>query len=125
LTKQTAINNEKLFLHITLFFSLVCFSQNEQLAQYYDKGDFEKQKSAMKNCQTQNSQYFLRIIDCSQQLKQYECRKALQQRFAQYQQGNILVELYNNLLQKKDAKANTYFDQALERIKKNPKEVYE
>jgi hypothetical protein len=48
-----------------------------------------------------------------------KCRKALQQRFAQYQQGNILVELgYNNLLQKKDAKANTYFDQALERIKK-------
>jgi hypothetical protein len=27
------------------------FSQNEQLAQYYyDKGDFEKAKSAMKNC---------------------------------------------------------------------------
>jgi hypothetical protein len=34
------------------------------------------------------------------------------------------VELgYNNLLQK-DAKANTYFDQALERIKKNPKSVW-
>jgi hypothetical protein len=32
---------------------------------------------------------------------------------------------YNNLLQKKDAKANTYFDQALERIKKKKKEVYE
>jgi hypothetical protein len=32
------------------------------------------------------------------------------------------VELgYNNLLQKKDAKANTYFDQALERIKKKSK----
>jgi Tfp pilus assembly protein PilF len=53
-------------------------------------------------------------------------KKALQQRFAQYQQGNILVELgYNNLLQKKDAKANTYFDQALERIKKNPKKCTE
>jgi hypothetical protein len=31
------------------------------------------------------------------------------------------VELGNNLLQKKDAKANTYFDQALERIKKKSK----
>jgi uncharacterized protein HemY len=82
----------------------------------------------MKNCwkKSSNSQYFLRIIDCSQQLKQYECRKALQQRFAQYQQGNILVELgYNNLLQKKDAKANTYFDQALERIKKIQKKCTE
>ena len=36
---------KKLFLYSTLFFSLVCFSQNEQLAQYYfDKGDFEKAK---------------------------------------------------------------------------------
>ena len=36
---------KNLFLHIVLFFSLVCFSQNDQLAQYYyDKGDFEKAK---------------------------------------------------------------------------------
>jgi hypothetical protein len=35
---------KKLF-YILLFFLLVCFSQNEQLAQYYyDKGDFEKAK---------------------------------------------------------------------------------
>jgi hypothetical protein len=51
LTKQIAFKNEKTLLHITLFFYWFVFSQNEQLAQYYyDKGDFEKQKSAMKNC---------------------------------------------------------------------------
>ena len=34
---------QKILLYINLFLSLVCFSQNEQLAQYYyDKGDFEK-----------------------------------------------------------------------------------
>ena len=121
---------KNIFLHIALFFSLICFSQNEQLAQYYyDKGDFEKAKISYEELLKeipQNSQYFLRMMDCSQQLKQYESvEKALQQRFNQYQQGNILVELgYNYQLQKKDAKANSYFDQALERIKKNPKEVY-
>ena len=121
---------KKLFLHIALFFSLVCVAQNEQLAQYYyDKGDFEKAKISYEELLKeipQNSQYFLRIIDCSQQLKQYEsAEKALQQRFDQYQQGTILVEMgYNYQLQKKDAKANSYYDQALDRIKKNPKEVY-
>ena len=121
---------KKLFIHIALFFSLVCFSQNEQLAQYYyDKGDFEKAKISYEELLKevpQNSQYFIRIIDCYQQLQQYDsAEKALQQRFDQYQQGNILVELgYNYQLQKKDAKANACFDQALERIKKNPKEVY-
>lgn len=121
---------KKLFLHITLFFSLFCFSQNEQLAQYYyDKGDFEKAKISYEELLQEiplNSQYFLRIIDCSQQLQQFEsAEKALQQRLIKYNQGNILVELgYNFQLQKNDAKAKTYYDQALDRIRKNPNEVY-
>ncbi len=121
---------KKLFLHIALFFSLVCFSQNEQLAQYYyDKGDFEKAKISYEELLKEiplNSQYFLRIIDCSQQLQQFEsAEKAIQERFNKYNQGNLLVELgYNYQLQKNDDKAKMYYEQALERIKKNPNEVY-
>ncbi len=121
---------KNIFLHITLFFSLLCFSQNEQLAQYYyDKGDFEKAKISYEELLQEiplNSQYFLRIIDCSQQLQQFEsAEKAIQERLNKYNQGNLLVELgYNFQLQKNDVKAKMYYDQALDRIRKNPNEVY-
>ena len=121
---------KKLFLHISLFFSLVCFSQNEQLAQYYyDKADFEKAKISYEELLKeipQNSQYFLRTIDCYQQLQQFDiAEKVILQRLDKYKQGSLLVELgYNFQLQKNDAKAKNYYDQTLERIKKDPNEVY-
>jgi tetratricopeptide (TPR) repeat protein len=121
---------KKLLLHISLFFSLVCFSQNEQLAQYYyDKGDFEKAKISYEELLQnipQNSQYFLRTVDCYQQLQQYDvAEKAIQARLDKYKQGNLLVELgYNFQLQKNEVKAKIYYEQALERIKKNTNEVY-
>jgi tetratricopeptide (TPR) repeat protein len=121
---------KKLLLHISLFFSLVCFSQNEQLAQYYyDKGDFEKARISYEELLQdipQNSQYFLRTIDCYQQLQQYDvAEKAIQTRLDKYKQGNLLVELgYNFQLQKNDVKAKIYYEQAIERIKKNANEVY-
>jgi len=121
---------KKLFLHIALFFSLVCFSQNEQLAQYYyDKGDFEKAKISFEEllqASPQNSQFFQKTIDCYQQLQQFDvAEKAIQTRLNTYKQGNLLVELgYNFHLQKDDASAKKYYDQAIERIKKNPNEVY-
>jgi tetratricopeptide (TPR) repeat protein len=109
---------------------LVCFSQNEQLAQYYyDKGDFEKAKISYEELLKsipQNSQYFLRTIDCYQQLQQFDtAEKAIFERFNTYKQGTLLVELgYNFQLQKNDAKAQDYYELALDRIKKNPNEVY-
>lgn len=118
------------FLHIMLFFSLFCFSQNEQLAQYfYDKGDFEKAKISYEELLQsvpQNSQYFLRTIDCYQQLQQFEkAEKEIKLRFEKYKQGNLLIELgYNFQLQKNDIKAKEQYDQALEKINKNPNEVY-
>ena len=121
---------KKLFLHITLFFSLVCFSQNEQLAQYYyDKGDFEKAKISFEELlkgMPQNSQYFQKTIDCYQQLQQFDvAEKAIQARLNTYKQGSLLVELgYNFQLQKNEASAKKYYDEAIERIKNNPNEVY-
>tara|TARA_R110000868_G_scaffold68878_6_gene203490 strand:+ start:8664 stop:10442 length:1779 start_codon:yes stop_codon:yes gene_type:complete len=121
---------KKLFLHISLFFSLVCFSQNEQLAQYYyDKGDFEKAKISYEELLEsipQNIQYFLRTVDCYQQLQQYEiAENAIQTRLDKYKQGSLLVELgYNFQLQKKEDKAKINYDLALDRIRKNANEVY-
>ena len=121
---------KKLFLYITLSFSLLAFAQNEQLAQYYyEKGDFEKAKIGYEELLQnipQNMQYFLRTIDCYQQLQQFDvAEKAIQQRLDKYKQSNLLVELgYNFQLQKNDVEARNYYNQALERIKKNPNEVY-
>ena len=121
---------KKLFLYISLSFSLFAFAQNEQLAQYYyDKGDFEKAKISYEELQKnipQNAQYFIRTIDCYQQLQQFDvAEKAILNRLEKYQQGSLLVELgYNFKLQKKDDKAKKYYDQALEKIQKNPNEVY-
>ena len=121
---------KKLFLHITLFFSLISFSQNEQLAQYYyDKGDFEKAKISFEELlkeMPQNSQYFQKTIDCYQQLQQFDvAEKAIQDRLNSYKQGNLLVELgYNFQLQKNEASAKKQYVEALDRIKKNPNEVY-
>ena len=118
------------FLFLTFFFSLVGFAQNEQLAQYYyEKGDFEKARIGFEELLLnvpQNTQYFLRTIDCYQQLQQFDiAEKAIQQRLDKYKQGYLLVELgYNFQLQKNQTKANNFYDQALERIKKTPTEVY-
>jgi len=121
---------KKLLLHINLFFSLIGFSQNEQLAQYYyDKGDFEKAKISYEELLQsvpQNYQYFIRTIDCYQQLKQFDiAEKAIQTRFDKYKQSSLLVELgYNFKIQHQDEKAQKYFEQALAKIKSNPNEVY-
>ena len=65
---------KKLLLHIALLFSWICFSQNEQLAQYfYEKGDFEKAKLGYEELQKnskKNSQYLLKTINNYQQLQQ-------------------------------------------------------
>lgn len=121
---------KNLFLHIFLFFSLFCYSQNEQLAQYYfDKGDFEKAKISFEEllkATPQNSQYFQKTVDCYQQLRQFDlAEKALRERLDKYKQGNLLVELgYNFQLQKNEASAKKQYEEAIERIKKNPNEVY-
>ena len=121
---------KKLFLIIALFSSIVCFSQNEQLAQYYfDKGDFEKAKISfeelLKN-QPSNPQYFQKTIDCYQQLGQFGiAEKAIQARLNAYKQSNLLIELgYNFQLQKNEAAAKKHYDEAIGRIKNNPNEVY-
>lgn len=121
---------KKILLLITMFFALAAFSQNDQLAQnYFDKGDFEKAKISfeelLKN-QPGNGYYFQKVIETYQQLQQLEqSEKLIQDRLAKYQQAGLLVELgYNYQLRKDESKAKKYYDQALDRIRKNPNEVY-
>jgi tetratricopeptide (TPR) repeat protein len=121
---------QKVLLYLNLFLSLVCFSQNEQLAQYYyDKGDFDKALVSYQELSDglpTNPFYFQRKIDCMQQLLQFEpAEKAIQERLNRYKQATLLVELgYNFQLQKNDSKAKRYYDDAIDKIRKNPNEVY-
>lgn len=121
---------KNIFIYIVLLWSGLAFSQNEQLANnYYDKGDFEKAKIIYEDLlrsSPSNTQYFLRTIDCYQQLQQFDiAEKTILSRYNAYKQGVFLVELgYNYQLQKNESKARNYYDQAIEKIKINPNDVY-
>jgi len=121
---------KNIILYIVLLWSAFAVAQNEQLAQYYyDKGDFEKAKISYEellNSSPSNTQYFLRTIDCYQQLQQFDvAQRAIQERYNKYKQGVFLVELgYNFQLQKNEAKAKSYYEQAIEKIKISPNDVY-
>jgi len=121
---------KNIFIYIVLLWSTFSFAQNDQLAQYYyDKGDFEKAKISYEellNGSPSNTQYFLRTVDCYQQLQKFDiAEKAIQDRFNKYKQGVFLVELgYNFQLQKNEAKAKSYYEQAIEKIKASPNDVY-
>ncbi len=121
---------KKYFLLFLFFLSLMAKAQNEQLANnYFDRGEFEKAlvsyEDLLKN-QEGNFNYFERVIECYQQLQQFDkSQKALEARLEKYKQNNLLVELgYNYQLQKNQEKANKYYDQAITVIKKNANEVY-
>jgi tetratricopeptide (TPR) repeat protein len=118
-----------LFLLFLLFTPLV-HGQNEQLAQnYFDKGSFEKalvSYEELLKSQPGNGNYFQRVIDCRQQLMQYEkAHVELEERYKKYKQANLLVEIgYNYQLQQELPKATTYYEEALAKIDENPTWVY-
>lgn len=121
---------KKILLILILFFSLWANAQNEQLANnYFDRGDFEKALLSYENLlknQNGNFNYFQRIIECYQQLQQYDkAQKAIEVQLDKFKQNQLLVELgYNFQLQKDQEKANKYYNQAIDKIKKNANEVY-
>jgi tetratricopeptide (TPR) repeat protein len=122
---------KKIIALLFLFLSLFVHAQNEQLAlNYFDRGEFEKalvSYEELLKAQPNNFNYFQKAVECYQQLQQFEkAEKAIQERLDKYKQGNFLVELgYNFQLQKNQEKANKHYDQAIDRIKKNPSEVYQ
>jgi tetratricopeptide (TPR) repeat protein len=118
------------FLNIALFISVNIFAQNDQLAQnYFDKGDFEKaliSYQELVKLQPSNWTFLQKTVECYQQLKQFDkAEQAIKKQLDKYNQASSLVEMgYNYQLQKIDDKANKYYNQAIDRIKKNPNEVY-
>lgn len=122
---------KKLLVLLFFAFTLVVQAQSEQLAQnYFDRGEFEKAQIAydeLLKAQPNNFVFFQKSVECFQQLSQFEkAEKAIQERLDKYKQGNFLVELgYNFQLQKNQEKANKYYNQALDKIRKNANEVYQ
>ena len=121
---------KKVLFIIVIFVCFLGQAQNEQLANnYFDRGEFEKaliSYEELLKSQEGNYNYFQRVIECYQQLQQFDkAEKAIQNRFDKYRQSSLLVELgYNFQLQKNQEKANKYYNQAVDKIGKNPAEVY-
>ncbi|NNT70843.1 tetratricopeptide repeat protein [Flavobacterium sp. IMCC34852] len=113
-----------------LFLSLWASAQNEQLANnYFDRGEFEKalvSYEELLKTQAGNSNYFQRVIECYQQLQQFDkAEKAIEERLNKYRQSSLLIDLgYNYQLQKNQDKANKYYNQAIDKIKKHAPEAY-
>ncbi len=112
-------------------FSLVSFSQNENLAKnYFDRGDFEKAlpiyKALFENNQNRND-YFLSYIATLQQLENFEeSQKLLQDRLTLTRNHPLfLIEMGRNyLIQNQNDEADTYFQQAIQTIDENPRITY-
>ncbi len=121
---------KRVFAIVVLFVSFWANAQNEQLANnYFDRGEFEKALVSYEELLKSNDgnfNYFQRTIECLQQLQQYDkAAKLLENRIDKYKQNNLLVELgFNYQLQKNQEKANKYYNQAIDKIKKNTNEVY-
>ena len=127
----TLHQKQRLIACVIVFLCAVfSFSQKEQLAQnYFDRGEFEKALISFQDLakeQPYNSLYFQKSIDCMQQLQQYDkAQMLLLDRYEKYKQPTFLIEIgYNYQIQKNTTQAKKYFDQAIERIKKNSDEVY-
>jgi len=122
--------NYRFLLLFLLFLTPLVHGQNEQLAQnYFDKGSFEKallSYEELLKSQPGNGNYFQRVIDCRQQLMQYEkAHVELEDRYKKYKQTNLLVEIgYNYQLQQDLTKANTFYKEALTKIDENTTWVY-
>lgn len=122
---------KRLLFFLLSVFSLFASAQNEQLAQnYFDRGEFEKALvnfEALLQSQPHNFNYFQRTVECYQQLQQFDkAEKLILERLEMYKQGSFLVELgYNFQLQKNTDKAKKYYEQAIEKIRKNHNEVFQ
>ena len=119
---------------IGLFFSMYCLLASAQVnpglaKDYFDEGAFEKALTLYQkllNTQRSNSYYFLRVIECHQQLSQYKAaQKEIESQIKRYKNPQYLVELgYNFQLQKEFTQADLYYKQAVEAIEIQPNYVY-
>jgi tetratricopeptide (TPR) repeat protein len=122
---------QKIAFFIFVFTSFWVSAQNEQLAlQYFDDGEFEKALTIFEeNLQKQPSNYFFfqKVIECRQQLKQYDkAEEVILKRKEKYNQPILLVELgYNYQLQKNEIEAKKQYNLALLEVEKQANHAYQ
>ncbi|MFD2908754.1 hypothetical protein ACFSX9_08385 [Flavobacterium ardleyense] len=122
---------KKIAFIVIFLSSFLVTAQNEQLAlHYFEEGEFEKALSIFEeNAKKQPSNYyfFQKIIECQQELQQYDkVEKAITERKTKYNQPILLIELgYNFKLQKKEAEAKKQYELALKEVEKEPNYAYQ
>lgn len=122
---------QKIAFFTLLMSSFWVSAQNEQLAlDYFDKGEFQKALPLFEEISTKqptNYFFFQKIIECNQQLQQYEKAELLiAKRKEKYFQPFLFVELgYNYQLQKKIEIAEKNYDLAILEVKKEPNYAYQ
>jgi tetratricopeptide (TPR) repeat protein len=122
---------QKIIIILVFLNSFWVSAQNEQLAlQYFDDGEFEKaltifEESSQK--QPSNFFFFQKIIECQQQLKQYDkAEEVILKRKDKNNQPLLLIELgYNYQLQKNTDKAEKNYDLAIQDVEKEPNYAYQ
>lgn len=122
---------QKIVFIVLFMTSFWVSAQNEQLAlQYFDDGEFEKAITIFEeNLQKQPSNYFFfqKVIECRQQLKQYDkAEEVILKRKEKYNQPVLLVELgYNYQLQKNEIEAKKQYNLALLEVEKQANHAYQ
>ncbi|WP_339887286.1 tetratricopeptide repeat protein [uncultured Flavobacterium sp.] len=112
----------KLFITFLLFVSLFVSAQSEQLAyNYFDRGEFDKAITLLEEIvvkQPGNPAFFQKMIECYQQLKQYDkAETAILYKMKISKTPTLYVELgYNFQLQKNEAKATENYNLAIEQV---------
>ncbi|PTM08841.1 MAG: hypothetical protein DA407_07165, partial [Bacteroidetes bacterium] len=108
------------------FFSLLSFSQNEELAkEYFDRGEFQKALISYEKLYEEkkgNINYFIRIVEIHQQLENLDiAEQLLLDMSSKSKNPQHLVDLgYNYHLKNQQEKAEEYYDQAIAKIEENP-----
>lgn len=122
---------QKIAFFLFLLSSFWVSAQNEQLAlQYFDDGEFEKALTIFEESlqkQPSNFFFFQKILECRQQLKQYEkVEELISKRIDKYNQPQLFIELgYNHQLQKNIEKAEKNYEIAIKEVDKEPNYAYQ
>jgi tetratricopeptide (TPR) repeat protein len=121
----------RIIIVILLFFTLISFAQDSQLAyDYYRKGEYEKASILYKDLYEKNKirrDYFKQLLSSYQLSDNFDAASELltshQKEFTN--QTQIPIEIgYNFQLQNQKEKAIPYYDQALKTIENNPNSGY-
>lgn len=112
---------------IFLFLSLVGSAQSAELAvSYFRKGEYEKAILLYKPLFENNpirQDYFKSLVTCYQQLDSFqEAQQLIEEQMQRFpEQSYLNVELgYNYQLQDRFTEAGTYYDLALDQVRRNP-----